>query len=194
MALFQHTFRVPNFQETFFSHHANATGACPDTIVPRSLRPKKYSVFIIICVLLRIDIPHILLFLIWNENSQDIPKGMHPIFAFAGDNGTMHFWDWRTGYNFQRSQATVQPGSLDSEAGIFAMTFDLSSSRLITCEADKTIKIYKEDDTAVSSIFVCLLSVNLLLEIRKLLFWNLEWSLLTHEEHFEMPLVSQSRD
>ena len=70
-----------------------------------------------------------------------------------GDNGTMHFWDWRTGYNFQRSQASVQPGSLDSEAGIFAMTFDLSSSRLITCEADKTIKIYKEDDAAVSSIY-----------------------------------------
>ena len=44
----------------------------------------------------------------------------------------------------------MQPGSLDSEAGIFAMTFDLSSSRLITCEADKTVKIYKEDDTAVS--------------------------------------------
>ena len=73
-----------------------------------------------------------------------------------GDNGTMHFWDWRTGYNFQRLQASVQPGSLDSEAGIFAMTFDLSSSRLITCEADKTIKIYKEDDTAVS-IFLWLL-------------------------------------
>lgn len=62
----------------------------------------------------------------------------------------MHFWDWRTGYNFQRLQAAVQPGSLDSEAGIFAMTFDLNSSRLITCEADKTVKIYKEDDTAVS--------------------------------------------
>ena len=62
----------------------------------------------------------------------------------------MHFWDWRTGYNFQRLQASVQPGSLDSEAGIFAMTFDLSSSLFITCEADKTIKIYKEDDTAVS--------------------------------------------
>ena len=74
------------------------------------------------------------------------------VYDFSGDNGTMHFWDWKTGYNFQRSQASVQPGSLDSEAGIFAMTFDLSSSRLITCEADKTIKIYKEDDTAVSVI------------------------------------------
>lgn len=31
------------------------------------------------------------------------------------------------------------------------MVFDQSGSRLITTEADKTIKIYKEDDTAVST-------------------------------------------
>ena len=43
----------------------------------------------------------------------------------------------------------MQPGSMDNESGIFAMTFDQSGSRLITTEADKTIKIYKEDDTAV---------------------------------------------
>ena len=42
----------------------------------------------------------------------------------GGDNGTMHFWDWKTGYNFQRFQSQVQPGSLDSEAGLFAMCFD----------------------------------------------------------------------
>lgn len=41
---------------------------------------------------------------------------------------------------------------MDSESGIFSMTFDQSGSRLITTEADKTIKIYKEDDTAVSMI------------------------------------------
>jgi hypothetical protein len=35
--------------------------------------------------------------------------------------------------------------------GIYAMTFDHSGSRLITCEADKTIKIYKEDETAVKT-------------------------------------------
>jgi pleiotropic regulator 1 len=40
---------------------------------------------------------------------------------------------------------------MDSEAGVYAMTFDLSGSRLITTDADKTIKIYKEDDTAVST-------------------------------------------
>lgn len=70
------------------------------------------------------------------------------VLVSGGDNGTMFFWDWRTGYNFQRFQAPVQPGSMDSEAGIFAMAFDQSGSRLITAEADKTIKIYKEDDEA----------------------------------------------
>ena len=59
-------------------------------------------------------------------------------------------WDWLTGYNFQRLQAAAQPGSIDSETGIFALAFDQSGSRLLTCEADKTIKIYKEDETAVS--------------------------------------------
>lgn len=66
----------------------------------------------------------------------------------GGDNGTMYFWDWKSGYNFQRLQAAAQPGSIDSEAGIFASTFDKSESRLITCETDKTIKIYKENESA----------------------------------------------
>ncbi|EDO33344.1 predicted protein [Nematostella vectensis] len=70
------------------------------------------------------------------------------VLVSGGDNGSMYFWDWKTGYNFQRIQGTAQPGSLDSEAGIFSMTFDQSSSRLITTEADKTIKIYKEDEMA----------------------------------------------
>lgn len=66
----------------------------------------------------------------------------------GGDNGTMYLWDWKSGYNFQRLQAAVQPGSIDSEAGIFASMFDNSESRLITCETDKTIKIYKENELA----------------------------------------------
>lgn len=73
------------------------------------------------------------------------PEG---VLVSGGDNGTIFMWDWRTGYNFQRQQAPVQPGSMDSEAGIFSMMFDQSGTRLITTEADKTIKIYKEDDTA----------------------------------------------
>lgn len=70
------------------------------------------------------------------------------VLVSGADNGSLYYWDWKTGYNFQRMQAAVQPGSIDSEAGIFAMTFDLSNTRLITAEADKTIKIYKEDESA----------------------------------------------
>lgn len=70
------------------------------------------------------------------------------VLVSGADNGTMNFWDWRTGYNFQRHQTVIQPGSIDSEAGIFAMTFDHSGTRLLSVEADKTIKIYKEDDSA----------------------------------------------
>lgn len=44
----------------------------------------------------------------------------------------------------------AQSGSIESEAGVFAMTFDKTGLRLITAEADKTIKMYKEDDEAVS--------------------------------------------
>lgn len=70
------------------------------------------------------------------------------VLVSGADNGTMHLWDWRTGYNFQRLQAPVQPGSMDSEAGVFSITFDMSGTRMITTEADKTIKVYKEDETA----------------------------------------------
>ncbi|XP_043289636.1 pleiotropic regulator 1 [Venturia canescens] len=70
------------------------------------------------------------------------------VLVSGADNGTMYLWDWRTGYNFQRLQAPVQPGSMDSEAGIFSITFDMSGTRMITTEADKTIKMYKEDDEA----------------------------------------------
>uniref|UniRef100_A0A0C9RGT4 TSA: Wollemia nobilis Ref_Wollemi_Transcript_25597_1948 transcribed RNA sequence n=1 Tax=Wollemia nobilis TaxID=56998 RepID=A0A0C9RGT4_9CONI len=70
------------------------------------------------------------------------------VLVSAGDNGSLWFWDWKSGHNFQQAQTIVQPGSLDSEAGIYALSYDITGSRLITCEADKTIKMWKEDDTA----------------------------------------------
>ncbi|KAI4317579.1 hypothetical protein L6164_025440 [Bauhinia variegata] len=70
------------------------------------------------------------------------------VMVTGGDNGSMWFWDWKSGHNFQQAQTIVQPGSLDSEAGIYALTYDLTGSRLISCEADKTIKMWKEDETA----------------------------------------------
>jgi len=66
----------------------------------------------------------------------------------GGDDGSMYLWDWDTGYNFQKIQTRVQPGSMESEAGIFCSTFDRTGYRLIVGEADKTIKVYKPDDEA----------------------------------------------
>lgn len=66
----------------------------------------------------------------------------------AADDGTMNFWDYGTGHCFQRTETIAQPGSLDAENGILAAEFDLTGTRLITCEADKTIKIWREDDEA----------------------------------------------
>ncbi|KAL5969072.1 Pleiotropic regulator 1, partial [Taenia solium] len=73
---------------------------------------------------------------------------MDGVVVSGGDNGSMYFWDWRSGYNFQKLNSIAQPGSINSEAGIFALAFDRSGSRLVTAEADKTIKVYKEDETA----------------------------------------------
>ncbi|URD84735.1 WD domain, G-beta repeat [Musa troglodytarum] len=70
------------------------------------------------------------------------------VLATAGDNGSLWFWDWKSGHNFQQAQTIVQPGSLDSEACIYALSYDISGSRLVTCEADKTIKMWKEDPSA----------------------------------------------
>jgi len=64
------------------------------------------------------------------------------------DNGYLHFWDWRSGHKFQSMQATPQPGSMSAENGIFDCKLDMSASRLITAECDKTVKIYREDPNA----------------------------------------------
>lgn len=64
---------------------------------------------------------------------------------FSGaDNGSITWWDYKTGLPFQTMTDMPQPGSLDAESGIFCSTFDQTGTRLITGGADKTIKIYKE--------------------------------------------------
>lgn len=70
------------------------------------------------------------------------------VFVSGADNGTVTFWDWTSGYPFQKFETVVQPGSLESEAGIFTSAFDLSGTRFVTGEADKTIKVYQEDPNA----------------------------------------------
>ena len=70
------------------------------------------------------------------------------VMATGGDTGALHLWDYKTGHNFQTLQTIAQPGSLESECGIMATAFDQTGSRLITGEADKTIKMWKEDPDA----------------------------------------------
>ncbi|KAJ6259487.1 Beta-TrCP [Drechslerella dactyloides] len=68
---------------------------------------------------------------------------------FAGsDNGEMSFYDWKSGYKFQGLETTAQPGSLEAEQGVFTSIYDKTGLRLITGEADKTIKIWKQDEDA----------------------------------------------
>ncbi|XP_026378106.1 protein pleiotropic regulatory locus 1-like [Papaver somniferum] len=70
------------------------------------------------------------------------------VMATGGDDGSLWFWDWKSGHNYQRTRTTVQPGSLDCEAGIYALSYDITGSRLVSCEADKTIKMWKKDEAA----------------------------------------------
>jgi pleiotropic regulator 1 len=71
------------------------------------------------------------------------------VMVTGGDDGTMNFWDYKTGYIFQKEIAKVQPGSLQqAENGILALQFDLTGTRLITGEADKSVKIWKQDENA----------------------------------------------
>merc|ERR1711977_53839 len=79
-------------------------------------------------------------------NTLTINKG--GVLVSGGDNGSIWFFDSNDGRCFQQQQTVPQPGSLDSESGIFAATFDKTGTRLVTCEADKTIKMWKEDETA----------------------------------------------
>ncbi|KAG2495473.1 hypothetical protein HYH03_006418 [Edaphochlamys debaryana] len=66
------------------------------------------------------------------------------VVATGGDNGSLWWWDWRSGHCYQQDETVVQPGSLESEATLYDMAFDMSGSRLITAEGDKTVKMWKE--------------------------------------------------
>ncbi|CAK7891163.1 pre-mRNA-splicing factor Prp46p [[Candida] anglica] len=63
---------------------------------------------------------------------------------FAGyDDGRMEFYDYKSGNLVQSTTSKPVPGT--PETTIYASTFDKSGSRLITCEGDKSIKIWVEE-------------------------------------------------
>lgn len=67
------------------------------------------------------------------------------VMVSAGDEGTLRFWDWASGKCFQEAKTIAMPGSIESELGILDCAFDMTGTRLITCETDKTVKMWKED-------------------------------------------------
>lgn len=83
-----------------------------------------------------------------NAILNDVAISHDNVMVTCGDDGSMFFWDWKSGYNFQQIYSKPQPGSISSEAGVYCAEFDRSSLRLITGECDKTIKIWKEDEDA----------------------------------------------
>lgn len=70
------------------------------------------------------------------------------VLASGGDDGTVAFWDYSSAHCFQKARGVVQPGSLECENGIYGLAFDRSGSRLITCETDKTVRMWREDEEA----------------------------------------------
>ena len=70
------------------------------------------------------------------------------VLVSCGNDGGIGFWDFPSAHCFQKAGTVAQPGSMDCENGVFDAVFDRSGSRLITCETDKTIKMWKEDPDA----------------------------------------------
>lgn len=65
------------------------------------------------------------------------------VLVSGGDDGKLRFIDWGSGQCFQKVDTIPQPGSIEAERAIFDLTFDMTGSRLLTAECDKTIKVYK---------------------------------------------------
>lgn len=70
------------------------------------------------------------------------------VLVSGGDDGMVGFWDYSSAHRFDEVQSQVQPGSLECEAGIYALAFDKSGSRLVSGETDKTVRMWREDESA----------------------------------------------
>jgi pleiotropic regulator 1 len=67
----------------------------------------------------------------------------------GGDDGQLMFLDWDSHSLFQSTRTKSLPGAVEGERGILSAAFDISGTRLITTEADKTVKIWKRKDESV---------------------------------------------
>lgn len=63
----------------------------------------------------------------------------------------MTFWGWDAAAALQTIQTAAQPESLAVEADVFATECAVNGSRLLTAEADKTIKMWNAVDGATKA-------------------------------------------
>lgn len=75
-------------------------------------------------------------------NTLSINPGTNTLFA-GYDDGKMEFYDYVSGDLVQSAKSTPVPGS--DESTIYASSFDMLGLRLISCEGDKTIKVWGQD-------------------------------------------------
>jgi len=66
----------------------------------------------------------------------------------GSDTGKIRFYDWGSGEVVQTIETPNQPGSLEGEVSVFDLKFDMSGKRLVSCECDKTVKIWQQETTA----------------------------------------------
>lgn len=66
----------------------------------------------------------------------------------GGDDGSISFFDYRSGHLYQKVYTRIMPGSSESERGVLCSTFDRTGTRLLTGETDKSIKIWKQVEDA----------------------------------------------
>lgn len=71
-----------------------------------------------------------------NTIINDLVVNEDGVLVSAGDNGTLQFWDWRTGHCFQQQMTIAQPGSLEAEHGIYTAVFDRCAAPCAPCRAN----------------------------------------------------------
>lgn len=67
------------------------------------------------------------------------------LLASGSDLGRIRIYDWESGDMVQEIKTINQPGSLEAENSIYDVKFDLSATRLISCECDKSVKVWEQE-------------------------------------------------
>lgn len=67
--------------------------------------------------------------------------------AVGSESGELALLDWGSHSLFQSAKTKALPGATEAERGILCCAFDISGSRLVTGELDKTVKIWNRKES-----------------------------------------------